>query len=190
MATPSSNKSGWAIEHAISLAAVVIAAAALLSALYDGCQNRHHLRLSVRPHMTFNFIYTNDGTGWTLRNHGLGPAIVKSFTASVDGKPQSNWNAVAAALGLPRFDFEFSIPTANTLVPPNPGGTGRIFWVSSDPVAKLLRENRERVTLEICYCSLYEECWSARTDFEGPKRQSCNLEIVFHSPRGQPWKAD
>src|SRR5574341_1944878 len=120
----------WTSEKTFSVAAIVLATAAFGYSVYNGSELarrlqdqderfERHLKLSVRPNMAFAFYYNKEGTGWILHNTGAGPAILKWFAVSVDGKFQPDWDAFRAALGLPeRVRYHFSVPYTNLVVPP------------------------------------------------------------------------
>ena len=71
-------------------AAAIIALCALFVATYQVVATRRHNRLSVRPHIEVTPNRTLDTLGRfavTLRNNGLGPAIIESYEVTLDDKP-------------------------------------------------------------------------------------------------------
>jgi hypothetical protein len=188
----------WTTEKISSVVAMVLATTALAYSLYNGSELARrlqeqderfdrHLRLSVQPNMAFAFYYNKEGTGWTLHNSGAGPAILKWFAVTVDGKLQPDWDAFRAALGLPdHVRYEFSVPYADLVVPPVTDKIqGRIFWIPPGPEADALKHLNRRVGMQVCYCSYYSECWLAGRDPRGPIRDSCESapSVVFRLPR-------
>lgn len=73
------------------IADTIIAGSAVALTLYTINATHRHNRLSVTPHLTGHDSRnaTNEGVTFTcdIRNSGLGPARIKSFTLFLDGKP-------------------------------------------------------------------------------------------------------
>lgn len=141
-------------------------------------------RIMLRPTIGLSFYYNDDGAGWKLQNNGPGTATVKWFSAEVDNIPQTNWKALADSLGLPSpIAFNFQIPIPNQQIPPNTNA--HLFWIKPGQQANVLMKNSHRVRLEICYCSLAEQCWLTTDRIDEPeKTSSCKPEpkVQFRNP--------
>lgn len=175
----------WTADTWIGLSAAVIAGCALVLSICEGVARRTHDRLSVYPEVQLGFYHAKDWAGWKLANVGLGPARIRWFEVTVDGKPQPHWRAVADALGLPlpRSHY-FSVPHRNTILQL---GETYLFRVDGPVLIESLRAARDRVALRICYCSLYGECWEQRGQGEGPVESTCEgqpeVEFTSNPPR-------
>jgi len=68
-------------ENPIKIAAAFISMLALFAAFYHGYVTRRHFKLSVMPHLCFEFgkLFDDNTIHITVMNHGLGPAIIKNF---------------------------------------------------------------------------------------------------------------
>ena len=97
---------------------------------------------------------------FNAQNVGIGPALIRSFEISVDGKPRRNWGEVVDQLGVdisgtPSTYSSFGmgtvlLPGAKTkLLELGPGGAREGFHRAAQP----------RMDARICYCSLYQQCW-------------------------------
>jgi hypothetical protein len=122
------------------------------------------------------FFFTKEGSGWMLANAGLGPAIVRWFTVYVDNEPQRTWNDVLKKLDIGTTLFEFNVVYPGDPIRPGETG-GRIFWIAPGPQSDALTAKRGRVRLEICYCSIYEECWKLTTVFGSRQTMRCESEV-------------
>jgi hypothetical protein len=163
----------WPPDRWISIAALCIAALSFLVAYDTSREDRAHKRLSVQPRAAITFLYNDTGAGWILGNPGPGPAVVRSFGVSVDGVPQRNWEAVIRLIGLTgRVSFGTLLP--GLMIPQGGSGGGVLFWVTPGPDKDLLMKNVERVEIELCYCSLYNECWLASTHASGLLGKPCS----------------
>ncbi len=77
--------------------AIAVATLALLLTIWQGWQTRRHNRLSVRPSLE-QFVTMNirDGAEYyefKLINKGVGPAVIKEWVLSFEGKEVSRGNA-------------------------------------------------------------------------------------------------
>jgi hypothetical protein len=160
-------------ETWIAIGSLLIALCALVHSLYDSHLNRHHQRLSAKPHINIGFYYNEEGAGWILGNWGIGPAIIEWFEVKVDGIPKSDWLEVGGALNFKNSpDFQFTVPRSGTMI--RPDVTDRIFWIPPGSLNEELLKNRERVSITACYSSLYQEFWLESDEFTHPKRvNSC-----------------
>jgi hypothetical protein len=160
----------------VAFASAFIALCALGLSVYEGHANRLHQRLSVQPYVSFGFYYDSDSAHYALNNWGLGPATIRWFRATVDGKAQTSWRSVLRAIGLgPNVQFKQSIPEPGVMMPPSSVSQSvDILSVTGSAEKEALIVGNKRVQLEACYCSLYDECWlaSTRTDRPTP-RKSC-----------------
>jgi hypothetical protein len=155
-------------EWLIPLCALLVSAAALGVAVYEGWSSRAHQRLSVRPYVLLDFGINENEAGWWIGNEGLGPAVVAWSLVTVDGQPCVSWGDVDAALDLPpSYHVKYSNPLHG--YPIKSGERLEMFRVvdNESAVGALLR-GRSRVAIEVCYCSFYDECWKTRLATEGP----------------------
>jgi hypothetical protein len=131
-----------------------------------------------------------------LKNAGTGPARIYSFEFLIDGRPVSNRNLfvniahaccqsefqAAIARGDPREPFAglgavTTAPIAPGLLAANdevtalswPRTAGNIaLWRAMDQARQL-----GRIQVRACYCSVFDECWTARTETLPTPRNTC-----------------
>lgn len=151
---------------------VLIAISALGLTFWQGVVIRSHNRISVRPLVTISGAINQDGSGWKIGNSGLGPALVKWFEVTVEGKTVKDWKEFARELGM--FDnltYYYWVPSPSTAIPPQK--PDNLFWVSSGDADRILRSNEKEITIRMCYCSIYNECWLASGGKSVPAYQPC-----------------
>ncbi len=96
------------MEAIVSIAAVVIALAALVVSVWDRVETRYHDRLSVTPNLTYSEDFSlgrPKEVGIALSNAGIGPAVVTSFAIYVDDNlvtdtTSGGWTSAIPTLGL------------------------------------------------------------------------------------------
>ena len=123
-----------------------------------------HNRLSVRPRV-WTYYMTNEEPGWRLQNSGVGPGEVRKFTVEL-GMPDGSWRELAGwrelfdRLGLEKWEgqtYRYTIPSAGVTY--QAGSSRNLFKVFGPQNRKILDQNWRRVKIEVCFCSMYDECW-------------------------------
>ena len=169
------NNRTWNPDRWISLSAVIIAGCAFFFSFYQGCTIREHNRLSVRPLVMISGAVNERGSGWKLSNAGLGPAIVRWIEVTVNGRPVKNWKEFGKEVGLPEsFEFRYWYPARATVIPPQ--HSGELFWVPPGPADDALRSTTAKITIRMCYCSIYDESWLASGGPNVPPWRPCPPE--------------
>jgi len=121
--------------------------------------------------MTIDFSYKDEGAGFILINEGLGPAIIRSFEVFVDNKPQLTWHMLSETLQIKPPDF-WRVPSHSSVWATD-DKEPRIFWINNGTGVNALKKEARRIEMNVCYCSMYDECW-VRTRFaELPQKTSC-----------------
>jgi hypothetical protein len=146
-------------NHWDGVAAIMAALIGLLAlgvSGYTAYIQRQQVRAQVWPYL---IVGNNDlDQSLIVYNKGVGPAIVRSVQMRVDDKPQTDWTHVLAALGLPpRHNIQ------STLNPGvlSPGEQLRaIRFPENDRWQSFRAAARDRVTMDICFCSTLDECWT------------------------------
>jgi hypothetical protein len=157
------------VDRLLSLAAGVAAITAVAVSLYQAALAREQLRASAWPYLAQSNSYvTGRPYVRSVRNEGVGPARVRSFSVLVDGRPVSTWNAAVQALtGESEPDLVYSSFGRGSVLPP--GGSRDLVTLPSGPRAtKFWVAAQMRLRTVACYCSVYDECWRADSGDEEP----------------------
>ena len=124
-------------------------------------------RASVWPFLSIGYSYSSntdtDGFVWHIDNNGVGPARIEAVSLSLDGKPMKNWVDVMKALGA-TSPINVSTTSFNgDVIPPslNRETTIKAIRVHQREVAALFKGAVDRFKMDVCYCSVYDECWVA-----------------------------
>ncbi len=132
-------------------------------------------RASVWPYISLGENSTNrhgeEAFTWRIDNNGVGPAKIESVVVSLDGKPYTTWDKVFAAL-KPDMPFHGAQSSVNgTVLPPSLNRETTVEMVKpSDPqLARAVLEAKDRFQIQVCYCSVYDDCWIARVTERDPK---------------------
>lgn len=131
------------------------------------------LRGSVWPYVSIGYRLSNEGEKrgytWEINNDGVGPARIESVTMSVDGKPIRNWKEMfGAVLGDVPVAATYSRIYGKVLSPnTNRETTIEAVRIPDLDQARAFYAAQKRFDMAICYCSVYDECWTAH--WQNPK---------------------
>ena len=157
-------------ESIVGVCAVVVSVVAVAVSAYEARIQRQWQRAALWPYVQLSRSYYLAGPDgaqeWRLtlnaENVGVGPARVRDFRVTVDGKPQRTWGAAMQALLGTSGEFRYGQSAiVGTIVPPQK--TVQMFQYSVQPEAERLHAAMDRLDFEACFCSVFDECW--RTSF-------------------------
>ncbi len=168
-----------------ALAAVIASLVGLLALIVAGYTahiQRQQVRAQVWPYLISG---NNDLTqSLVVNNKGVGPAVVRSVQVWMDGKPQNDWNHVAAEMGLPPHQFFQATINHEVLSP------GEELQIIRFPDKTLWQRFKaaasNRMAMDICFCSTLDECWvSSNKNLIGSPSMALQLRVnpVDRCPR-------
>jgi hypothetical protein len=152
-------------DRIMSVSAIVAAVAAVLVAAYEARINREYQRISVWPRIhQSNSQLPGEPYLRIVSNIGVGPALIRSVQVNVDGVTRRSWDEVIKALiGKAAPGHIYSSLHGGSVVLPNkditvlkipPGEDAQKFWEQTQT---------PRLSIQICYSSLYGECWMSNS---------------------------
>ena len=142
---------------------------------YTAYVQRQQVRAAVWPILEFDSSNAPD-IHFTLANKGVGPAIIRHVIVRVDGQPVRNWSeALEKILGPGKHlgsesDMSrhvFAAGESITVFTPHDPENNPLNFDKSNPLWAKMNKDRFRVTVEICYCSTLDECWTLRAGGSG-----------------------
>lgn len=106
---------------------------------------------------------------------------MKDFTVTVDGVPLPTWDAAMRQLtgSGERVSHSQSVINGRTIPPDR---TIRMFELTDLDLIFEILGNYERLEYEACYCSIFDECWTASDStfgFSEPVEQCTSSENSF-----------
>jgi len=168
---------------------VISAVSALIATLHTGRtmsalvdQNARLVRAGSTPILEFGHGNARDdgrpSLDFVVRNVGSGMARVVWFELRVDGKPMPNGRAVVRTLSADAVEnlSLLSGPVANRYLAP--GAEQRVLGWARPPDAdesalkvwkELDKARFNRIEVEACFCSVFQECWTSRMGGDVPR---------------------
>lgn len=149
-------------EQWMSMSAVVTAVVAVVIAVFELHTTREYQKLSVEPYLMQHHS-NNGGYQFSISNEGLGPARIGSVTVRANGKVMSHWHQVVGAItGDKRSSMSAGSVSVGEQV--RAAATVPLLLLTDLDTAKSFHDNHQKLDVEICYCSIYKDCWIASRD--------------------------
>jgi hypothetical protein len=162
-------------EYIVSFSAIFVSIATLFVYIYQARIMQKQQHTSVLPYI--EWLYSNAGNEFVIsvENKGIGPAFVKNVTMKLDDEVVgSNSGLFKKLLGTNSFSFINSTVDRRVI---SPGEKVEMVHVYDAKQARaidsllLWSNSPHKFSLEICYCSVYDDCWT--TDGTTSKESSC-----------------
>lgn len=151
-------------EMIAALSAVLIGVCALGVSLYQAAIMREQNRMmreqqkaSVWPNVAVENSHTPDAFHLRLVNTGVGPAKIGTVRVTFDGEPIQTWTDLIRRVHPARQIHYSHSEVGNRVLPADDFET--VLTVTDAAVADSIQAHIERLAIEICYCSIYDECW-------------------------------
>lgn len=184
----SNGRVGLALEFAVAIAALVTSVTSIWLSLSQGDEMARLVQAQSWPYLEYVSSNTGDNGAPVIdimvRNAGVGPAKVESFAITYEGKPVKGWAQLIAACcvpeGTPRDKIDLPTLTDNRMI--SGKLISRVLRASDSltllhlpktdanaPLWTKLDDARFKLQLSICYCSVFDECWTS--DLRGTTQQ-------------------
>lgn len=166
----------FGLNEFVSFVAVIVASTAAFAAVYQTRLMAKHQAVSVWPYIQmWAGINTSDAGiseeppfSFNIANKGVGPAIIENIEVRRNGEKLSSlyelMTIVAKEKDLNYTDVRQTLEEAN-IDAGEVVEAGEIRWVvrsgHRDLALALGQEiyGTQSIEVDVCYCSLYEECW-------------------------------
>ena len=147
-------------EMIVGLSALMVSLVAVIVSVYSAYIDRSYARASVWPRLSIaKSDFHKEGRSvyeYRIENAGTGPAITKYAYVSADGKYFTNWHKV-----FEHFDLEMENVVQShmsTRVLPAYQSFASLYTYNTE-FMPLWRKVDQKIEIEVCYCSIYDECW-------------------------------
>jgi hypothetical protein len=151
-----------------TLAAAIAALIALFVAWDQGRVMRQEIRASVWPALQLDGFSTQRDAdivqGLNIQNAGVGPARIDSITILYQGALVADLEAVSE--GFPGYTGRSATSVTGRII--GAGDTVEVFSfvnprTRADDAVEMMYDLASNYRVEVCYCSVLDECWIART---------------------------
>jgi hypothetical protein len=189
------------LELAVAVTALITSISSIVLAIGNGKSMDKLVRANSIPYLESGFSTgTIEGASvlsLDLVNRGVGPAHEKSLQVTVDHRPVTSFDGLlVASLGPDdgRKAYQ-AFHQTHTLIRNNvprrfiaANQTQPVFKIPRTPENArwwdLLAKQQPRWNVSFCYCSVFEECWATRSEFDEakPVKQCVRDEKIEFTP--------
>jgi hypothetical protein len=163
----------WRLE---SLASGFVALLALFISAYTVYINRQQMKAQTWPRLVERTDGSLQDGRWSLflRNNGVAPAEIRAVRVSIGGVDVPTWRAYARRIAemrgvVGRGEFSFAHEGALVGEVIAPGQEITVFTTGSLSTVAHIEAVSDQGDLDICYCSMLDDCWEYRDDGDNEK---------------------
>lgn len=184
-------------EMLVALTAIFTSVVAVGVALYSAKVDRDYARMAVWPYLLIGLSGTpsvfsdeeiaaiESGEATAKRNHieraivvlnrGMGPAVVQYASLRDAAGSYANWtDYLERGLGLTDGGMAGQSHFGSGVIPA--GELIQALRVTGPRAVTALNTAGSDTVLEICYCSVYQECWISRLGSQPFSVDSCDID--------------
>ncbi|TKB43367.1 hypothetical protein [Thalassotalea mangrovi] len=137
-------------EMIIALSALFIGLLTAVISIYSAYIDRAYARASVWPNVELYRSFERHSFSYGVVNSGTGPALIKYARVALDGSPIKRWSDIEAFADISQSHIHNrTLPAEQTITP---------LIYEGEAIAAIL-EVDNRLAIELCYCSIYGDCW-------------------------------
>lgn len=148
-------------QYILAMAALLFSAIAMVIAFFELRSSDRQLEANVWPYVDMNINLEADTFSLDLQNKGMGPALIHEFRLLLRGQEVVNALELVDAAEYPLEDLSMSTETVQDSVL-SVGERLVAFRIDGEDVGLRLRELITEMDVQICYCSLNNQCWDNR----------------------------
>lgn len=154
----------------IALSAVLLSLCGLFISIYEASLIREQQRASVWPNVEITASINPGDLKIFVQNTGVGPARIQNASVVYKEEVKANWGEVVQSIEYDKVANMSSYQSLiNGRVLPLNSPQELIFRIQSpsdklesDLAGKLSKAIlNEELDVRLCYCSVYDECWTA-----------------------------
>jgi hypothetical protein len=134
----------------VALSALLIGLVTAFTSIYSAYVDREYARASVWPRLEIFRSFNGNSFSYSVSNNGTGPALIKYAKVQDGSKYIKTWKEIEAFQNIRQSHI-----SNRTLSPQN--SITPVSYKGDD--AKALVKADDLISIELCYCSIYEECW-------------------------------
>ena len=149
----------------VGIAAIVVSVMTMFVYIFQAGIMMDQQHMSVWPYLEWSstYISTPDEQEFYMDviNKGVGPARVKDVKIIFEGKKYDDYTTLLQELfGKTRHDSLWIITDGVNNRVMAPGEQIRVFHVKNRNGARIPDVDTVPLTYSICYCSIYDDCWT------------------------------
>lgn len=154
-------------EMMIAWSALLIGVVTAFTSIYSAYIDRTYARASVWPRLEIFRSFNSQGFSYSVTNNGTGPALIKYAKVKDGTKYIERWSDVKKFEGIRQSHIGNRILSPqNTIIPLSYKGDNTQAFLNADKL----------IAIELCYCSIYQECWLIDRSNHPVSIESCKVD--------------
>ncbi|WNC68629.1 hypothetical protein RI845_00430 [Thalassotalea nanhaiensis] len=153
-------------EMIVALSALLISLVTAAVGIYSAYIDRSYARASVWPRLEVSRSFGGEYFEYGITNSGNGPALIKYAVIQYKSKPIKYWRDIPSLPNFTQSHLGTRILSSQNSIKP---------IVYRGKAAKSFLDTDEFIEIEICYCSIYEECWLINRVNEPKPVDNCHV---------------
>jgi hypothetical protein len=138
-------------EMIVALSALLIGLVTAFTSIYSAYVDREYARASVWPRLEiFRSFSRNSSFSYSVSNNGTGPALIKYAKIKSGSRYIKTWKDIEAFQNIRQSHI------SNRTLSPQKSITPVLY--KGEDTTSLLKAD-DLISIELCYCSIYNECW-------------------------------
>lgn len=154
-------------EMLIAFSALLVSLVTAVISVYSASIDRAYARAAIWPRLELHYSYYKDNFSYVVTNSGNGPALVQYAIVKYQSKPIKQWSDLPEIPGVTIEAMGKRILSSQQRIKP-------LSYVGESP--EKMYELASEMSIELCYCSIYDECWLLNENNETVPINRCAVD--------------
>ncbi|GGW76405.1 hypothetical protein [Alteromonas halophila] len=157
-------------EMLVALSAIVTSVVAVVVSIYSAYVDRSYARASVWPSIMIAQSHLGSHLKYVVINQGTGPALIKYARIGTSSNYYPTWRALITDAGFANASYTQAHISSGVV-----RASQEIVAFETRNEDLITALDNVLVNAEICYCSIYEECWISTGGMVTRSVEACTL---------------
>ena len=141
-------------EMLIAFSALLISLITAVISVYSAYIDRSYARASIWPRLEIYKSQYDGHFSYNVSNNGNGPALIQYAIIKYKSKPIQRWSDIPDLPAITQSHIGRRILSSQKEIVP-------IIYNGTESYK--FKKIHQNVSIELCYCSIYNECWLINT---------------------------
>lgn len=156
-------------EMLVALSALFVGLLTAIISIYSAYVDREYARASVWPKLEMYRSFSGDTFSYGVSNKGTGPAIIEYAKIQIGPDIIKQWSDIEEFSRISQSHLHSTTMLPGQVITP--------IKYRGDRVPEILKLD-ENLSIELCYCSIYEECWTVNRSNDTQPVKECVIDEV------------
>ncbi|GAA0855808.1 hypothetical protein [Aliiglaciecola litoralis] len=154
-------------EMIVALSALFIGLVTAFTSMYSAYVDREYARASVWPKVEIFRSFSGNSFSYRVTNSGTGPALIKYAKVQNGSDYIKSWTEISTFKNIRQSHIgSITLSPQSSSIPVSYEGEN----------AGILAKTDKHISIELCYCSIYEECWVVDRRNQPENVEACTID--------------